>query len=278
MMSNTARGADNQAINNQIEPIHRVDDKSSSDAVKLQAGKTAIGSNAADTGNRISSMEAEKTMSKLGQDGFHVHDGGFPSLESVGPSEAQRKAAEEKLQGQISKLLPKEDQEVLKSLQKSVLDGDVKQFGATVAKLGSDPERRKAFIDEMNKNLAAAGSSTRAEIDSKGNIVLHNGAGTGVVFSPDGKATVHKLQRVDGGISVGGEVIGGRGVESTMSDIGNRTVFELNGIWQPGFQEAPVFPIVGPIILNRGRHSDIVYPGGSQFDETGRDPWRSKTN
>jgi hypothetical protein len=80
----------------------------------------------------------------------------------------------------------------------------------------------------MNKNLKQSGSETRAEVDSQGNVILHNGGDTGVVFGKDGKPSVHEINhRPDGSVVVGGEVVGGKGAGEVMKGIGDRTVLDI---------------------------------------------------
>ncbi|HEY9788966.1 MAG TPA: hypothetical protein V6D22_01120 [Candidatus Obscuribacterales bacterium] len=195
-------------------------------------GKTSIGTSARDAGKAITTGEAAKTMSQLGLDKIMIGDDP-KSIEKIfnqmqQPTDQERKDAQSQLDGQMSKLLPPEDQKTLGAMQKAVLDGDTKGFGQAIAKFKDNPEKLKAYLDEMNKNLKQSGSDTRADVDSKGNVILHNGGDTGVVFGADGKAAVHEIKhRPDGSVVVGGEVVGGEGADAVMKRIGDSAVTDI---------------------------------------------------
>jgi hypothetical protein len=280
-MGTTTQAAENTTV----QPRERADaslrqaEHNVANTVGNDNGRTAIGTGAADVG-RAAGEAGARTMQQLGLDnvtigaakgikeqlgeemkeagkglGDKIGDGTHSQLQELlkqthEPTKEERADAQKKLDDQISKLLKPEDQKALGDLQTAIVNGDHEAFGKAIAGLAGDPARRDAMVKELNKNLENSGSDTRAVVDSKGNVILHNGGDTAVVFDKEGKASVREIShRPDGSIVLGGEVVGGKSsVAGTMKGLGNDTVNDISGPQFGGVDKLPMpFPLPSPL-------------------------------
>ncbi|HEY9790040.1 MAG TPA: hypothetical protein V6D22_06570 [Candidatus Obscuribacterales bacterium] len=181
----------------------------------------------------------------------------------VSPSPEDVKKAQESVDGQISKLLAPEDQKALKTAQDSILAGDAKGFAGAMANM--DPERRRAFVEEINKNLNESQSGMHMVMDHAGNVVTYNDGNRGVEISPQGDITVRAIEHgVDGSIIMKGEVLGADGGKA-LRGLANEAVNSINNggdqygdILKKLFPEKPFYPFERkeeyPIMDSPGQH------------------------
>lgn len=170
-------------------------------------------------------------------------------------SDEDRKKAGEDVDKKASGLISEADRAALKGITDGVLSGDVDKFGKAIADAGKDPEKLKALVEEANKNLKEAGSSTTLSVNSEGKVIVHSpDSDKAVEVDPKtGKSRVVKVENdSDGGFLVkAGEYIGksAKDVFKEMGDdavngvLGRKISLNIDPIWK-GFpiEPKPLFP------------------------------------
>lgn len=126
-------------------------------------------------------------------------------------TEKDRAAAKEKLDGTLSSLIPEQDRKTLTAIQHAIVDGDVNAFAKAVQSLKDQPEKLKAFMKEVEKNLKGTDSGTHVAVSKDGKVLLYQNYGsTAVEVGTDGSIGVRPVSTRSDGSAVlePGEVLG----------------------------------------------------------------------
>jgi hypothetical protein len=144
-------------------------------------------------------------------------------LSQLDPSSPEStKKAESALDSKVSGLLPKDDQNLLKSMNHAIVEGDSKALGAAIASMKDDPAKLKSYVDELQKNLNQADAGVNVTVTKDGNVVVYKQDDTaGVQYDgKTGAASVVPLEHQDGNVILGqGEVLN-KTPEDVSKDIG----------------------------------------------------------
>lgn len=119
---------------------------------------------------------------------------------SMKVTEKDRKEAKEKLDGQLSNLIPEQDRKLLSDMQNAIVDGDVNAFAKAVQALKNQPEKLKAFVKEIEKSLKETDANTHIAVSKDGKVLLYQNFGsTAVEVGTDGSVGVRPISaRLDG--------------------------------------------------------------------------------
>ncbi|MBZ0186336.1 MAG: hypothetical protein K8F91_08825 [Candidatus Obscuribacterales bacterium] len=224
----------------------------SAEGNEAQTSGEKVGSNVGLILSKIENFDPNKAPDILFKEGKRGQiDDALKDLFKKGhePSEKEREQAKKKLAEGISDLIPKEDaciicsafrfltgdtsdlipekdRAVLKAMQASLIDGDLKGFQAAVLSLKDNPEKLQVLIKELNQGLdrSEMGQGADVRMDSKGNVLLYEGNGnTAIEINPKtGAVTLQPIEaRFDGTVVLQpGEVLGAD-PDKVMREIGN---------------------------------------------------------
>lgn len=145
-------------------------------------------------------------------------------------SDKDRKEAQEKMDKDLSALIPEADRKAIGDLTNAVLSGDKEKLSKAVQELGKDPAKLDAYIKEMNKNLQNNGSDTRMAVNKDGKVVVYGSGDQGVEIDPKtGKSSVFRVERdFKGNVTQGGEVLNADAGKA-LKAIGDDTTRDING-------------------------------------------------
>lgn len=177
----------------------------SSGALRAAADAAKNGSkNAADTTGDLGAIAKGAAEAGLGAitevvQGKHYFNDQINKI-SMKVTDKDRKEAKEKLEGQLSSLIPEQDRKLLSSMQNAIVDGDVNAFAKSVQALKDQPEKLKAFVKELEKNLKETDANTHVAVSKDGKVLLYQGFGsTAVEVGTDGSIGVRPISaRLDG--------------------------------------------------------------------------------
>jgi hypothetical protein len=184
----------------------------SSENTKLDAASTekvakGTGDHGADAKQSLEKMRKDSSLEnsvKLGPNVSSI----LSRLDPSSPESAKK--AESALDSQVSGLLPKDDQNLLKSMNHAIVEGDTKALGAAIASMKDDPAKLKSYVDELQKNLNQADAGVNVTVTKDGNVVVYKQDDTaGVQYDgKTGAASVVPLEHQDGNVILGqGEVL-----------------------------------------------------------------------
>lgn len=100
--------------------------------------------------------------------GRQGHDG------SIEASPEEIEQAKRITRSKQSNLIPKDDQETLKSLRDGILEGDASKIADTLAALAGDRQKTALILDELNKQLAPSGTRM---VETDGSVTLYQRPG-----------------------------------------------------------------------------------------------------
>jgi hypothetical protein len=145
-----------------------------------------------------------------------------PGDQAKQPDEKDVRDTQQKLEDKISKIASPEDQAKMKELGKELVSGNLDGFKKELNEI-QDPEKKRAMVEELNKNLE--GTGTRVQMDADGNVIVsREGSNRAVKIGADGKTrVVESTPNPDGTTTMGGEVLGADAGKA-FKDIGNGTV------------------------------------------------------
>jgi len=152
-------------------------------------------------------------------------------------TDADRKEAKDQLgDNELMGLLPKGDQQTLKSLHSALIDGDLDSLKDTLKGLADNPERLKKFVDIVNKTFEKNEGYGGIDLgmDGKGNVLVYEeGGNTAVSINPaDGSTTLRAVEtQRDGSVLLKpGEIINRTTGEvmSSISDEATRSIISRN--------------------------------------------------
>ncbi len=129
---------------------------------------------------------------------------------TVRVTEKERAAAKEKLDGKLSSLIPEQDRKLLSDMQHAIVDGDINALSKSVQALKNQPEKLKAFVKEIEKNLKETNADSHIALSKDGKVLLYSSFGsTAVEVGADGSVGVRPISsRGDGSaVLMPGEVL-----------------------------------------------------------------------
>lgn len=227
----------------------------------VEAGAKVLQGDFSKGGKNLSDEEMQKVLDGMGQKhGLDKIIEGIDKKHFYNPevSDKDRKEAQEKMDKELSGLIPEADRKAIGDLTSAVLSGDKEKLAKTVQELGKDPAKLDAYIKEMNKNLEKNGSDTRMAVNKDGKVVVYGSGDQGVEVDPKtGKTSVFRVERdFKGNVTQGGEVLNGN-VGKALKNIGDDTTRDINGdsinriigggIGKPGFDPERPFKPFDPI-------------------------------
>jgi|AGTN01.3.fsa_nt_gi hypothetical protein len=185
-----------------------------------------------------------------------------------------RKEAKDALGKDISPLITDADSKTLKSMQEAIVDGNIGKLAETLKNM--PPERAKAFIKELNKELKAHNAGVELSATGDGRVFVYETSGqTAIQINRDGTTTVKPIKHnYDGSIVVEpGEIIN-KDAEEVMKGISDTAVRGITGGNRIIWSEKPV-----PFIPRKPEHPrwpiDPEFPKWPKEDPIFRDPeWK----
>lgn len=159
-----------------------------------QSGGGKSGDTAASIGSRLG-QAASESAGKAIEDYGKISDGisykHFP--EKV--TDENRKQAKEKLEKELSELIPEKDRQSLKNLQSAIIDGDLGKLQSTLKELSSNPEQLKKIISALNKQMEKR-MGVDMRMDAAGNVLLYeSGGNTALSINPKtGESTLRPME------------------------------------------------------------------------------------
>lgn len=178
-----------------------------------------------------------------------------------------RKEAKDALGKDVSPLINEADSKTLKSMQEAIVDGNIGKLAETLKNM--PPERAKAFVKELNKELKAHHAGVELSATGDGRVFVYETSGqTAIQINRDGTTTLKPIRHnYDGSIVVEpGEIIN-KDPEEVMKGISDSAVRGITGgnriIWDekpegpPPFFPRPKFP---PIEEPRWPKDPIEWP------------------
>lgn len=207
---------------------------------ELAAGSAAAAGGAAAVGEGMRNKledgvdESEESLLNRFADGVDdVIKGGFilpRRRDSFEASDKDKDSANEMVEKEISKLIPKQDRQILEQMTSAIVNGDLGSLQKAIKALG--PERAGKFVKEIERTLQDAGEENldvHITTNKDGNVIVYSkGNNTAVEVSPEGKASVRPVSFDKSGNVVlePGEVLNKDAAE-VMQAIGNEAVFDL---------------------------------------------------
>lgn len=194
----------------------------------VSAGK-AIGETAAKiVGDGISNIvrddygRASDGISSI-KDSYFKHN--FP--EKV--TDEQRKQAKEKLEKELSELIPEKDRQSLKNLQSAIIDGDLGKLQSSLKELSGNPEQLRKIVSALNKQMEKR-MGVDMRMDAAGNVLLYeSGGSTALSINPKtGESTLRPMEtQMDGSVVLKpGEIIN-RTPADVLKNIGDEATRSL---------------------------------------------------
>jgi|AGTN01.1.fsa_nt_gi hypothetical protein len=145
-------------------------------------------------------------------------------------TDEQRKQAKEKLEKELSELIPEKDRTSLKNLQSAIVDGDLGKLQSTLKELSANPEQLKKIVDALGKQFGKE-LGVDLKMDSAGNVLLYEHFGnTALSVNPKtGESTLRPMEtQMDGSVVLKpGEIIN-RTTGDVMKNIGDTATRSLS--------------------------------------------------
>lgn len=146
------------------------------------------------------------------------------------------KDAKEKLDGEISGLIPPNDRRMLKRMQDAVLEGDLKSLSKAFEHLKDDPAKLKAFLKQLNENFDDHNAGLKFAMAKDGSVLMYdkNGGQTAIQMK-GGEVSLRPIkQNWDGTVVLQpGEVIG-KDASEVMNDLRDKAVRRINNDFDYG--------------------------------------------
>lgn len=200
-------------------------DAAHSGGVAVRAGAEAAQSLGDKIGGKAASDIAEMKENKIDRTN-RISD----SINKLFPdkvTDEQRRQAKERLDKELSDLIPEKDRASLKNLHSAIIDGDLGKLQATLKELSGNPEHLKKVVDALGKQL---GKGTDVRMDSAGNVLLYErGGNTALSVNPKtGETTLRAMEtQMDGSVVLKpGEIIN-RTTGDVLKDIGDEVTRDL---------------------------------------------------
>jgi len=147
------------------------------------------------------------------------------------PTDKEETTAEGKLDKQIGGLISKHDQQNLKDINHAILTGDENALAATLAKYKNDPEKLKAVVDEVNRELKDSHAGVGLHMSAEGKVYAYRDDGQRAVeMDPQtGKVTgVRKIMvGAEGDVYIG-DVDKNGNPDKVMEHVADRAVSQIN--------------------------------------------------
>lgn len=220
-------------------------------------------------------LQGDQIILADSKDRHSFYDGNWHTLKSTQPTPEEIKEAKEKLEKEVSKLIPEAERKTLVAMQNALLDGNATEFDKLVKGFKGKPEELAKFVEEIEKNLKEAGAGVHLAVSGEGKVIVYKDkTGTAVEFSPEGGTP--KLRPVstkfDGTVVLEpGEVLGKK-AEDVMKGIGNAAI---NNIEHPFSKEIIQFPIYEPSLQWPDHRWPNRYNDIREFD-SGRNQYQEK--
>lgn len=117
-----------------------------------------------------------------------------------GVTAEDRTEAKKKLDGHVSELIPEADRKTLSEIHNAIANGDVDALSKAIQTFNNQPEKLKAFMKEVEKNLKAEGADGHVAVSKEGKVLLYSSYGsTAVELGTDGSVGVRPVStRMDG--------------------------------------------------------------------------------
>lgn len=124
-------------------------------------------------------------------------------VEAVKITDADRAEAKKKLDGTLSDLIPEGDRKTLSAIHNALVDGDVNALSKAVQSFKGQPEKLKAFMNEVEKSLKREGASAHVAVSKEGKVLLYENHGsTAVELGADGSVGVRPISTKFDGTAV----------------------------------------------------------------------------
>lgn len=153
-----------------------------------------------------------------------------------------RAKAKEVLGKEISPLINEADSKTLKTMQEAIIDGNIGKLAETLKSM--PPERAKAFIKELNKELKEHHAGIELSATGDGRIFVYEKSGqTAIQVNRDGTTQLKPIRHnYDGSIVVEpGEIIN-KDAEEVMKGISDAAVRGITGGDRIIWPEKPDYP------------------------------------
>lgn len=188
------------------------------------------------------------------------------------PTPEETKEAKQKLDSHVSELIPDKTQCLLKDMQHRILDGDLSGLERDISQFRGDPAALKAFVKELDKNLAESHAGVSLAVSSDGNVLVYKNFGSAAVeISPwTGGQKIRPIKNsFDGTVILEpGEVLN-KDARDLMQEIGNHAVNRINDpplirshIFDPEVTP-PKWPITGCFPWSKENPGIDIDPGFS---------------
>ena len=169
-------------------------------------------------------------------------DGGIIEVKPIA-SEQDRTAAGKTLDKGISRLIPEGDRHSIKALTDAITSGDAQAFADAVKATGGDPRKLKDLCTEVDKMLAAKGSTTRMDVAADGTVVISDGSlPTAIAVNPaTGMISARGVEHnMDGSVTLKPGELLNVDTDDAFRQIGDSAVNAVNGL-----KIKALLPIVG---------------------------------
>lgn len=185
----------------------------------------------------------------------------WPPYERQKITEEDIKEAKQKLDGEISGLIPRDDRRLLKRMQDAVLEGDVKSLAKTFDYLKDDPAKLKAFLKQLNENFDDHHAGVKFAMARDGRVLMFdkNGGETAIQMK-NGEVSLRPIkQNWDGTVVLQpGEVIG-KEPHEVAKELRDQAVRRINGdqfdLIKPLWKESKKDPWFNPLLMKMGAES-----------------------
>jgi hypothetical protein len=165
----------------------------------------------------------------------------FPNPDFTKPTDQQETTAEKKLDKEIpsGQLISATDKQNLQDIDHAILTGDDKALAATLAKYADDPEKLKAVVGEVNKELKDSKSGVGLQMSDDGKVYAYRDDGhKAVEMDPQtGEVTgVRKIMVGPDGKAYIGDYDKNADPDKVMEHVADRAVNNINDPFQ-GFDQ-----------------------------------------
>lgn len=209
------------------------------EVIAARAGKQT--SDNASKSDRVEQPSAELAKFKDNLEGKvieGINSVGDTALKFIGRqvTEADRAEAKKKLDGQMSELIPEADRKTLAAIHSAIADGDIDGLSKAIQTFKGQPEKLKAFMKEVEKNLKAQGADGHVAISKDGKVLFYSSYGsTAVELGTDGSVGVRPIStRADGSaVLEPGEVLN-KEPKDCMKEVSEAIV---DGMTRPKFDQ-----------------------------------------
>lgn len=220
----------------------------------------------------IKDTDSSKFKDKLeGNISEGINSIGDSALKFIGRqvTEADRAEAKKKLDGQVSELIPEADRKALTAIHSAIADGDIDGLSKAIQTFKGQPEKLKAFMKEVEKNLKAQGADGHVAVSKDGKVLFYSSYGsTAVELGTDGSVGVRPISMRGDGSAVlePGEVLN-KEPKDCMKEVSEAVV---DGMTRPKLERLPEWPKGG---LEQLPWPNKTVPAWPKYPGTGEDPW-----